>query len=332
MIPTASRAPADPDKPVKRDLTRLSDLFGFADPQADLKEPTYERIEIPEDFGPTDVLVDLHKVRRFAFAVDAVLPQPVRIAPAGLLSNDLLQMFTLRYAASRVVGLHTEEELWFDRPVPLGGEVTLTARYTEKYLRRGQGHVVMLAEARNREGQTLLRHRGVEIMRTAPAEIAGRGSARETKRRVAAEWDPSLPLVERIGPGTPPGSGLLPMAREATLEQMALFSRLGEGVTNIHNDIRTARRAGLDLPIMQGQQLVAHLSQLVDARLGPGFQHGGHLHVKFLKPVMATETFTVEGAVQAIGGDVDPRAELEVWIRRHDGGLAAVGWADGALR
>lgn len=328
----APRPPDDPGKAVKRDLTRLSDLLGFADPQADLKEPVFEEIEIPEDFGPTDVLVDLHKIRRFAFAVNTVLPEPVRVAPVGLLANDLLQMFTLRYAASRVVGLHTEEELWFDRPVPLGAEVTLAARYTEKYLRRGQGHVVMVAEARNREGQLLLRHRGVEIMRTAPVEIAGRGSVRETKRRVAAEWDPTLPLVERVGPGTPAGSGLLPLAHEATLEQMALFSRLGEGVTNIHNDIRTARRAGLDLPIMQGQQLAAHLSQLVDARLGPGFQHGGHLHVKFLKPVVATEVFTAEGAVRAAGGDAEPRAELEVWIRRHDGDLAAVGWADGPVR
>ena len=330
-MPAASAAAADPGKPVKRDLTCLSDLLGFADPQADLKSPLYEQIEIPEDFGPTNVLVNLHKIRRYAFAVDAVLAEQVHLAPVGLLSNDLLQMFTLRYAASRVIGLHTEEELWFDRPVPLGTEVTLTARYTEKYVRRGQGHVVMLAEARDRDGQLLLRHRGVEIMRTAPAEIAGRGSARDTTRRVVAEWDATLPLIERIGPGTPAGSGLLPLAREATLEQMALFSRLGEGVTNIHNDIRTARHVDLDLPIMQGQHLAAHLSRLADARVGPGFQHGGHLHVKFLKPVTATETFTVEGAVRAISGDAEPRAELEVWIRRHDGGLAAVGWADGLL-
>jgi acyl dehydratase len=270
------------------------------------------------------VVPDEHKARRFAFA-QGVGWQPGEPAPFGILANDLLQMFTTRYAASQVVGLHTDEEMWFDRPVAVGEPAVLTAEYVEKYERRGQGHVVMVAEARDAQGRTLLRHRGVEIMRTAPAEVAGRGSAGGAGPRVRGEWDAALPLVERVAADTPLGSGLVPLRREATLEQMALFSRTGEGVANIHNDLRTARRAGLDLPIMQGQQLFCHLGQLLLERVGEGFAAGGHLRVKFLRPVKATESFTVEGVLTAAGPE---RVEFEVWVRRHDGGLAAVGWAD----
>lgn len=322
---------------MRRDLTDPSDLRGFTDPEASLKVPLYENIEVPEDFGPVDLVVDEHKARRFAFTQgDRVAIDPetgARTAPIGVLANDLLQMFTLHYAASQVVGLHTEEELWFDRPVPVDEKVTLTARYTEKYERRGQGHVVMVAEARDAGGRTLIRHRGVEIMRTAPAEVAGRGSAEVgSSPRVRAEWDEQLPLVDRVTVDIPAGSGLVPLQCEAALEQMALFSRIGEGVTNIHSDVRTARRAGLDLPIMQGQQLVCHLARFLADRLGPSFQHGGWLRVKFLKPVMATERFSLEGVIR----DFEPmeggkRIALEVWVRREDGGLAAVGWARGPL-
>jgi acyl dehydratase len=318
---------------MRRDLTDPTDLRDFADPEASLKAPVYENIEVPEDFGPVDLVVDEYKARRFAFAQGDSLPTGARTAPIGVLANDLLQMFTLHYAASQVVGLHTEEELWFDQPVPVDEPVTLTARYTEKYERRGQGHVVMVAEALDAQGRTLIRHRGVEIMRTAPAEVAGRGSAEvASSPRVRAEWDERLPLVDQVTDDVPAGSGLVPLHCEATLEQMALFSRLGEGVANIHSDLRTARRAGLDLPIMQGQQLVCHLAGFLDDRIGPSFQYGGWLRVKFLKPVRATERFSLEGAVRGFETADGTRAACDVWVRREDGGLAAVGWTGGPLK
>ena len=321
---------------MRRDLTDPTDLLGFADPEAELTAPVYDAISVPEAFGPVELVVDEHKARRFAFsqgtAVGTADATGAQTAPVGIVANDLLQMFTLHYAASQVVGLHTEEELWFDRPVTVGERVTLTATYVEKYERRGQGHVVMVADARDAQGRHLLRHRGVEIMRTAPAEVAGRGSAGDTARRVRAEWEQTLPLLELVAVDSPVGSGLAPLRREATLEQMAVFSRIGEGITNIHNDVRTARKAGLDLPIMQGQQLVCHLAQFLVERIGAGFQHGGWLHVKFLKPIRATETFFLEGALRGVAVVQDrPRAEVEVWVRRPDGGLAAVGWGSADL-
>ncbi len=305
-----------------------------------LKAPVYDNIEIPETFGPAEILVDDYKVKRFAFVVDDFAdwhlragPDGPRIGHAGIIANDLLQLFTTKYAPSQVVGLHTEEQLWFHRPVRVGETLVLSGRYTEKFERRGQGYVVMEADARDRDGQLVVRHRGVEIMRTAPAEVAGRGSTvGGDGRRVTGDFDVTLPLVERLGARVVPGMGLLPIQKEATLEQMAVFSRIGECVTNIHNDLQVARAAGLTVPIVQGQQLVCYLTGLLTRTYGLSWFYGGSLHVKFLRPVAAFETVTLEGAVSAVSaGPVATQIEVDVWVRREDHSMAAVGWATGSV-
>jgi acyl dehydratase len=305
-----------------------------------LKSPIYENIHIPEEFGPVDILVDDFKVKRFALILDdfddwylRAGPEGRRIAHAGILGNDLLQLFTTRYAPSEVVGLHTEEQLWFHRPILLGETVRLAGRYTEKYERRGQGYVVMEAEARDVDGELVLRHRGIEIMRTAPAEVGGRGSAGGGQgRRVTGDFDSSLPLVERLDASAVPGMGLLPIQKDVLPEQMALFSRIGEYVTNIHNDLRSARAANLNAPIVQGQQLVCNLAQLLTRAYGLPWFYGGWLQVKLLRPVLASEHISLEGAVSRVAPrSTGTEIEVEVWIRREDASLAAVGWATGTV-
>jgi acyl dehydratase len=320
-----------------RDLTDPRRAHTVGDLESGLREPTFENIMIPEDFGPASIFIDEHKLRRYAFQQDDYRyyrhPSVGPVAPAALLLNDLLQLFTLNYAASRVVGLHTDEEVWFLAPVKIGQTITLSGRYVEKYENRGQGYVVMEAEARNSQGEILVRHRGVEIMRTSPAEVAGRGSrAHDARRRVTGEFDARLPLVQTIGSGIRPGCALEPLTKHTTIEQMALFSRLAEFVTNIHNDLRTARAAGLAMPIVQGQQLVGYLVELLHRAFGPHWLTTGSLRTKFLRPVSAFDSVQVQALVReaSIANDV-LRVELDVWVKDEDGKLSAVGWASGSV-
>ena len=89
------------------------------------KEALFELIEIPEEFGPVDLPVDDHRIKAFAFTQDDYRPwyftddSPFgrRIGQASILANELLGLFLTRYEASSVVGLHTQEELWFENPV-----------------------------------------------------------------------------------------------------------------------------------------------------------------------------------------------------------------------
>lgn len=322
--------------PPGRNLTDPTRVLDGAELEAGLKEPVYESITIPEEFGPVEVVIDDLKIKRFAFVADdfgdwylKAGPRGPRIGQPGLLANDLLQMFTTRYAASRVVGLHTVEELWWDRPVTLGDRVTLTARYTDRYDQRGQGSVVMEAEARDVDGHTLVRHRGVEIMRTAPAEVGGRGAASGASGpRITGEYDTSLPLVDALDAAVAPGTGLTPLHKEVTFEQMAVFSRLGEFVRNIHNDFDTARAAGLAVPILQGQQQVCYLAERAVAAFGAAWFTGGWLKAKFLRPINAFDIVEIAGAVREIDESADePVIDLDLWVRGADGRLSTVAWA-----
>ncbi|MFC3996139.1 hypothetical protein ACFOVU_09455 [Nocardiopsis sediminis] len=319
-----------------RDLTDPRAVASGADPEAGLKEPLFENLEIPERLGPVTVRVDDHKIKRFAFTQDDHHPWHLhsspfegrRIGHAALLGNDLVQLFTTVYAASRVVGLHTEEQVWFDSPAFLDEAVTLDGTYTQAYERRGQGYVVMEATATGHDGRSVLRHRGVEILRTRPGDVAGRGSSAPAPgaRRVTGEVPAGAPAFDPAAPR--PGQVLAPLAKTITTEQAAVFSRAGEYVRNIHNDLGLARAAGLRVPIVQGQQQFGVLAELLTRAAGAPFFTGGWMRVKFLTTVDVHEPIEAGGVVTAVG---DGKAEFEIWVRRADGRLSAAGWASAPL-
>lgn len=325
-----------------RDLTdprRIVEFDDIEDREAGRKEPEFENLDIPEDLGTVRELVDDHKIKRYAFTQDEYgswsledSPFGGRIGQATLLCNDLVQMFTNVYAASKVVGFHTEEQMWFDAPVRLGEVVTLSATYTDSYVRRGEGYVVMEGRAVGDDGRSIVRHRGVEILKTVPGTLGGRGSG-TPDRRVTGEVPEGARTVEALGPDTRVGDVLAPATKVVTFEQAAVFSRLGEYVVNMHNDLRTARQGKLRQPVVQGAQQFGLIAQRLVAAFGARFFTTGWMRVKFLVPVDVFEPMTITGIVTAI----DPRddgggtAQLEVWIRRSDGRLVTVGWASAAL-
>ncbi|RDG31046.1 hotdog family protein [Streptomyces corynorhini] len=319
-----------------RDLTDPRRAGTTGDLEAGLKEPEFENLAIPEELGTVRVVIDDHKIKRYAFAHDDHAPWHLtgspfggrRIGHAALLGNDLVQLFTLVYAASQVVGYHTEEQMWFDSPAVLDEVVTLSGTYTEAYRRRGQGYVVMEAGATGEDGRSIVRHRGVEILKTVPGDIGGRGSA-TPERRVTGEVPENARVVGTLGPDVRPGDVLAPLGKSVTAEQAAVFSRVGEYVRNIHNDIGAARAGGLPVPIVQGQQQFGVLAQLLTLRSGPSFLTSGWMRVKFLAPLEVFEPFTSTGVVT----DVTPvdgglRVDLEIWARRDsDARLMTAGWA-----
>lgn len=319
-----------------RDLTDPRRAVDTDDLEAGLKEPIFENLEIPEKLGPVTIVVDDHKIKRFAFTQDDFNPWTLdsspfdgrRIGHACILGNDLLQLFTLNYAGSKTVGFHTEEQMWFDSPVYLGERVTLSGTYVEAYERRGQGYVVMEANAVGEDGRSIIRHRGVEILRTVPGALAGRGSG-TPDRKVSGELPPDARTVESFGRDSRPGDVLAPLDKTITMEQAAVFSRLGEYVRNVHNDLAIARHGKLRIPIVQGQQQVGVLGEYLTRGFGSHWFTGGWMRVKFLNTLEVFEPFRLTALVTGVEtGAEGTKIELEVWIRRLcDGKLTAVGWA-----
>lgn len=300
-----------------------------------LKEARFELVEVGEEFGPVEEVITDYKVKQFAFTVDDFHPwyfgeSPFgrRIGHAAILANDLLQLFTTVYDANTVVGLHTQEELWFHNPVFVGERVRLWGKYVDKYERRGKGYVVMEAEARGEDGRLLVRHRGVEIMHIQPGPVVGGGTAREVERRVTGEYRRDVEPVSRARPGLLAGTPLTRLVKTVTQEQMSVFSGCGRHLRNIHTDIEVARRGGLPGTIAQGMMEFIYITELLTSFFGVSWFTTGWQKMKFLRPVFAGETVVCRGVVTGETSDTEgTRLELEVWVENAQGQMTAAGWA-----
>ncbi|MBO4223951.1 hypothetical protein [Bradyrhizobium neotropicale] len=322
-----------------RDLTDPRRAVTVDDLEAGLKEPVFENLRIPEELGPVTITIDDHKIKRFAFTQDdygawylrGESPfDGARIGHPALLGNDLVQLFTTRYRASKTVGFHTEEQIWFDSPVKLGERVTLSGQYVEAYERRGQGYVVMEAQATAEDGRSIVRHRGVEILRTVPGLIAGRGSSKTTERSVTGEVADCARRIEKAGSDVAVGDVLTPLTKVFTAEQTAVFSRIGEYVRNTHNDLQIAKKGKLPTLIVQGQQEYGAAAELMARVFGAAWFTKGWLKMKFINTLQVFDPVSFSGVVTAVGTLADGVrvVELEVWARRaSDAKLTAVGWA-----
>ena len=322
-----------------RDLTDPRVVASGVDLEADLKEPIFENLEIPEQFGPIQLTIDEHKVRRFAFtqadynpwSLDKG-PEGVPIGQAGLLANDVLQLFTTKYKASRTVGLHTESQIWLLSPARVGETVTVQGVYTDAYRRQGQGYVVMQASVTGEDGRTIFSHRGVEILRTQPGDLVGRGSAAITGRKVTGEIDPSSGSAETALAELDAGAQIAPLQKVITHEQASVFSRSGEFVRNVHNDLDVARAGGFRIPIVQGQQQFCLVTELLTRFFGYGFLGGGWVRCKFINALEVFEAVEVSGKVIGLREEEGAMVmDVDVWLRRPDGKLTTVGWASSPI-
>jgi acyl dehydratase len=306
-----------------------------------LKDARYELVEIPEPFGPVQVLVDEAKVKSFAFAVDDygdwylgdASPFGGPIGHPLVLANDLLFLFYDKYDGNTARGLHTHEQLAFHAPVRRGEEVTISGAYVEKYERRGQGYVVLEAEARGEDGRLLVEHRGIEIMRAHAGSVVGRKSAGEPSgRRVTRELAAGVAPVERARPGLAARTPIPSLTKHVTQAQMYIFSWGGQGYRNQHTHPEIAKATGLDRTLVQAQQQVSFIAEAMTRFFGPRWLTSGRLDLRAISPAFVEDRLTVGGAVL---GDVEtehgPGVELEVWVKRADGTPTVIGWATAAL-
>ena len=300
-----------------------------------LKQARYELVEVGEEFGPIDEVVDDFMIKRFAFQMDDYHPwcfgeSPFgkRIGHAAILGNELLQLFTTVYDPNTVVGLHTQEELWFHNPVFCGERVRLLGKYVEKYERRGKCYVVMEAEARGEDGRLLLHHRGIEIMRIQPGPVVGRSTAEVVENRVTGEYRRDLEPVTTARPGLAPNTPVAPLTKEIHQDQIAVFSRVGRHLKNIHTDLEVARQGGLRTTLAQGMMEFIYGTELLTRFFGASWFTSGWQKIKFLRPVFEGDAVTTRAVVTGETREGDgTRLELEVWVENAQGEMTAAGWA-----
>ena len=77
---------------------------------------------------------------------------------------------------------------------------------------------------------------------------------RRRSRRVTGETPATAHIIETIGAVVQVGDVLAPLRKTVTAEEAAVFSRTGEFVRNMHDDLEIERAGRLPTLIVQGQQ------------------------------------------------------------------------------
>ncbi|MCL4665195.1 hypothetical protein L0Z14_30320 [Burkholderia multivorans] len=207
--------------------------------------------------------------------------------------------------------------MWFDSPVKLGERVTMKGTYVEAYERRGQGYVVMEAQATGEDGRSIVRHRGVEILRTVPGKIAGRGSATPEKR-VTGEVSASARRIENDHARRARGRrARARRSRPSRRSRRRCFAHRRVRAQH-HNDLRIARAGEVADAVRAGQQQGGFIGEKMVTAFGASFFTDGWFRVKFVSPLQVFDPIETVG--RRHGRDRCARGrlkvELEVWARR----------------
>jgi acyl dehydratase len=300
----------------------------------------WENLDVGAEIPPSYVVVTPQLMKRYAYAVDDwdLESIPVRdssIGQALLLGQALLNAYRAKYRVDRVVsGLHARSEVEILNPPKLWERVTITARHSDRYEKRGHRYRVLEAEARGEDGVMYLRARNHETL------AASVGAAKGAPNRETAEKVPTIVsdiLVPNCYKEIPLGAQVTPICKQVTFEQMIAFTGmaydLSAGEKTYHTDIEFARSFGLPTAIAQGQMSACYVSELMTRFFGWGWRRGGRMLVKFINAVFAGDTLYVTGTVKQKAPEGDAtRIILDVWCENQAGEKVTVGEASGLMR
>lgn len=302
----------------------------------ELRDATFEAMEVGEVLGPVELVVDDHLVKSFAFTVDDyhswvmgdTSPFGNRVAHAALLVPLLLRLLNTKFDPNTEVGLHQKEEVWFHSPARVGESVILRGEFVDKYVKRGKGYIVTDATARSAEdGRLLVRHQSTEIARVEPGVELGARSAPRPDRWVKGEWPQGVEPVRAGATGLEGGKPALGPGKEIHQDQMSVFSNVQSYWRNIHTDIRVAKQAGFPSTVAQGLMATMHISEFGTLLFGEHWFTTGWTYMTFVHPVFPGDRLSTRGVVlgrtpHAAG----ERVELEVWQENQDGLKTTLGW------
>ena len=301
------------------------------------KEGLFELVEVGEKFGPVSDLIDDHAIKSYAFTQDDYNPwyftdnNPFgkRIAHASILANHLLALFLTVYNPNTIIGLHTQEELWFQNPIFAGENITLKGEYVEKYEKRNKGYVVMEADAVGEDGRIIVKHRGIEIMHILASSIPEKKTAVIEGDVVTGKYDTSIQPAKTATADIAIGTPIAPLVKNTSSEQAQVYSWVGKYFENIHNNIHMAKKGGYKDLVVQGQQQVGFITEILTNFFGASWFTTGYEKIKMVHPVLVGEVLTIRGVVKdKTVENGKTKLHLHVWAENEKGEMTVIGWAN----
>jgi acyl dehydratase len=296
------------------------------DPDPALPTDAWDDIYVGKPLGVREVVCDAEHVRRFTdgcldtnpWYTSGANPFGHAVAPA-LIGSQEPYRFSGWYPAEIRGNLHAKQEWDLFRPIPVGATYVSRAMVVDRYLWRGNRHVIVnevtlsdldgVPYARGRTHQSFLRLQpeGFVVDRN-----------RERSRHRSFTPGEGRPL-DRLDGG---GIKLTP----------ELCLAAADGLQNYHSDPELARALGFPAVVVQGVFNCNIISAVMSRRFGAGWWCGGKLRLSLVNVIWGGDTTRARVDIREVIEETPRgRALCEVWVEKADGTVTAIGEASAVV-
>ncbi|MBI3965435.1 MAG: MaoC family dehydratase N-terminal domain-containing protein [Chloroflexi bacterium] len=238
------------------------------------------------------------------------------VAPAAILFYMPMRVEGWRDPNDTRPIFNSRVEWSFHKPVRPGTTLTLAARQSDRWLKRGRDFMTIELLALDEQGASVCR--GLTTV-TWPADPQHTPADLPVR-----DGEPSGPPA-----GTATGPELGTLTRQLTFE---MSEAIAGPARNFHTDREMARTRGFADVVIAGPHFVCLASELLTDVFGRQWFESGELKLTYLKPVIAGERITVKAVErerQSSAGDT--RVIADLWCENEAGEKTAVGSASALL-
>jgi acyl dehydratase len=275
--------------------------------------PPASEVHVGQDLGGRAVVVTADDIARYraGTGATAVSDGP---APALLYHSEVYRRLDW-YLPNLIGNLHARQEWELFHPFGVGDVVRTHSTVVDRYRKRDRLYVVNEVLLTTPEGRWLQRSRTHQSFLAEDPALGTVVVDREREQRADRRF--TLPTGD--------GEELRSRAITVTATMCEAFS----GPTrNYHTDREMAQALGFPDIVVQGMMSVCFAADLLAARFGPGWHHGGKLDVRLVNVVWAGDTITTCAKVrEAAAEGAHRRHHLDVWAEKADGTVTLVGTA-----
>lgn len=212
---------------------------------------------------------------------------------------------------------YAKSEIFFQRPIRPGDEITSIVRLDEKYERRGNQFMTWRVRATDLYGEPVVEYTYTIIWRQVPRDPQAAAAPKES--RPAAAAPPSLGAITPI----------TKVETQEAIDQYAELTHVRPRVNHhsLHSDPEFAKRTIFGGTVNMGVATAAYCAETLERAFGPEvlLQPGARLEYKGIRPVRADYAITVSGDVITAGAE---GRSCQLAVHNQDGQLCGIATAD----
>jgi acyl dehydratase len=212
---------------------------------------------------------------------------------------------------------YAKAELFPQRPIRPGDEITSIVTLEEKYERRGNKFITWRVRATDTLNEPVHEYTYTIIWRQVP-----RDPNAPTGPRPAPVAEEQAPVAAEDDLGS-----IVKLESQEAIDRYSELTRVRPRVgANLHTDEEFARRTIFGGTANMGVATLAYCTEVIERKYGPDamFRPGSHIEYKGIRPIRGGDEITLTGRVTARRDD---QHDIEIRVVAQDGTLRGIGVA-----